>query len=188
MILLIDNYDSFTHNLAHLLESAGRDVSVVRNDALAPADVGVMGPEGIVISPGPGRPEAAGVIVEVIRGYGASVPILGVCLGHQAIGVAYGASVVRQAECAHGVASPVFHDGSGVFAGIESPFEGGRYHSLAIERPTVPACLRVTAETADGTIMGIVHASHPVAGVQFHPESILTPDGARIIRNWISSL
>jgi anthranilate synthase/aminodeoxychorismate synthase-like glutamine amidotransferase len=188
MILLIDNYDSFTHNLAHLLASSGREIAVRRNDALGAGDVAAMAPEGIVISPGPGRPETAGITVEIVRRLGASVPILGVCLGHQAIGYAYGAEVVRQAECAHGIASPVTHDGSAIFRGVSNPFDAGRYHSLAISPPTLPSCLRVTASTADGTIMGIAHEKHPVAGLQFHPESILTPDGALIVRNWITSI
>jgi len=188
MILLIDNYDSFTHNLAHLIESAGREVVVARNDALTAGEAAAKAPEGIVISPGPGRPEHAGVTVELIRRLGPSVPILGVCLGHQAIGHAYGAAIVRQAECAHGVASPVTHDGSALFRGVGNPFDAGRYHSLAIDPPTVPDCLRVTATTADGTIMAVAHAEYRVAGLQFHPESILTPDGAQIVRNWIASL
>jgi anthranilate synthase component 2 len=188
MILLIDNYDSFTHNLAHLLALTGLEIAVRRNDSLSTGDAVAMGPDGIVISPGPGRPEAAGITVDLVRSLGATVPILGVCLGHQAIGYAYGAAIVRQGECAHGVASPVSHDGSALFRGVGNPFDAGRYHSLAIAPPTLPACLRVTATTADGTIMGIAHREHPVAGLQFHPESILTPDGALIVRNWIASL
>jgi anthranilate synthase/aminodeoxychorismate synthase-like glutamine amidotransferase len=188
MILLLDNYDSFTHNLAHILQSTGREVVVTRNDAIGTDEVSAMRPEGIVISPGPGRPEGAGITVELIRRLGASVPILGVCLGHQAIGQAYGATVVRQTECAHGIASPVIHDGCSIFTGVANPFEAGRYHSLVISPQSLPGCLRVTAMTADGTIMAIEHSSHPATGVQFHPESILTPDGALIIRNWIASL
>ncbi|HLF14926.1 MAG TPA: aminodeoxychorismate/anthranilate synthase component II [Bacteroidota bacterium] len=186
MILLVDNYDSFTYNLAHLFGMAGKEVKVVRNDAIRPGDVGGMTPEGIVLSPGPGRPETAGVIVELVRRYGGSIPILGICLGHQAIGYAYGADIIRHEECVHGRSSPVFHGGEDIFRAIDNPFEAGRYHSLVISRHRLPDCLRVTAETPDGTIMGVRHVSHPVRGLQFHPESILTPAGRLIIENWLA--
>ena len=188
MILLIDNYDSFTWNLAHLLGADGREVRVLRNDAIDAAGVAALAPAGIVISPGPGRPEDAGATMEIIRVLGGVVPILGVCLGHQAIGCVYGANVVRQRECAHGVASSVRHDGTGLFAGIANPFPAGRYHSLAIDPPSLPPGLRVTATTDDGTIMGVRHVSKRVEGVQFHPESVLTPDGAALVANWKASL
>ena len=188
MILLIDNYDSFTYNLAHLLGVAGKEVAVVRNDALDPGDIPGIAPEGIVLSPGPGRPEAAGATVDIVRLHGASVPILGICLGHQAIGYAYGAQVLRHGECVHGRASSVRHDGGDIFSSVGNPFEAGRYHSLVVSRSGLPACLSVTAETADGTIMALRHVEHPVRGLQFHPESILTPAGARIIENWLAAI
>ncbi len=188
MILLVDNYDSFTHNLAHMIGVAGREVMVVRNDAVTSEDVAASSPGGIVLSPGPGRPEQAGVTLGLIRRFGSSIPILGVCLGHQAIGVAYGAEVVRHVECVHGRASAVRHDGTDIFRGVASPFGAGRYHSLVVSRWNLPEALRVTAETEDGTIMGIRHSSHPVRGVQFHPESILTPAGAAIVNNWLETL
>ncbi len=188
MILLVDNYDSFTYNLAHILGMAGRQVTVVRNDAIDPADIPGMSPEGIVISPGPGRPETAGMTLEIIRRFGESIPILGICLGHQAIGCAYGAAVTRHDECVHGRSSPVFHGGEDIFQSLDNPMSAGRYHSLVVSRDRFPDCLRVTAETADGVIMGMRHRSHPVRGLQFHPESILTPAGPRIMGNWLATL
>lgn len=187
MILLVDNYDSFTYNLAHMFGVAGKDVVVVRNDAMTLDDVSGLAPEGIVLSPGPGRPETAGVTLGLIQRFGASIPILGICLGHQAIGAAYGAEIVRHEECVHGRSSAVLHDGEDIFCGIDNPFDAGRYHSLVISREKLPDVLRVSAETADGTIMGIRHVTHPVRGLQFHPESILTPAGAAIINNWLGS-
>ncbi len=188
MILLVDNYDSFTYNLAHMIGAAGKEVRVARNDAITPDDIPGMSPEGIVLSPGPGRPEQAGVTVGIIRRFGDSIPILGICLGHQAIGAAYGAEIVRNGECVHGRASAVRHDGSDMFSGIASPFDAGRYHSLVVSRESLPASLRVTAETDDGTIMAIRHVSHPVRGLQFHPESILTPAGPHLIANWLRAI
>lgn len=188
MILLIDNYDSFTYNIAHLITSAGAELTVVRNDAIDPAGAGALHPDGIVISPGPGRPERAGATLGIVKALGASVPILGVCLGHQAIGAAYGARIVRLPEPVHGRASAVRHDRTDLFKGLPLPFEAGRYHSLAVERASMPPCLLVTAEAEDGTVMGLRHASHPARGVQFHPESILTPDGSAIVRNWMDTL
>jgi anthranilate synthase/aminodeoxychorismate synthase-like glutamine amidotransferase len=187
LILLIDNYDSFTYNLAHLLREAGREVAVVRNDVVDPDRIPDMAPEGIVLSPGPGRPEDAGATVDIVRRYGATIPILGICLGHQAIGVAYGARVVRHDECVHGRSSPVRHDGEDIFASLENPFDAGRYHSLVVSRRGLPGCLLVTAETDDGAVMALRHAAHPVRGLQFHPESILTPAGGRIIGNWLAA-
>lgn len=188
MILLVDNYDSFTWNLAHMIAVTGREVLVRRNDEVGPEEVAAIGPEGIVLSPGPGRPETAGSIVEIVRRHGPSVPILGICLGHQAIGVAYGAEVVRGAECVHGRASAVRHGGADLFGGVEDPFPAGRYHSLVIAPEGLPPCLAVTATAADGTIMGVRHATHPVRGLQFHPESVLTPAGPRIVANWLGTL
>lgn len=187
MILLIDNYDSFTYNLAHLLVIAGKEVSVLRNDVIDAEGVADLAPEGIVLSPGPGRPESAGTIVEIIRRHGTAIPILGICLGHQAVGYAYGGRVERHAECVHGRSSPVRHSGDDLFRSVDNPFDAGRYHSLVVSRRGLPSCLRVTAETADGTIMALRHEAYPVQGLQFHPESILTPDGPRIIANWLES-
>ncbi len=188
MILLVDNYDSFTYNLAHMLEAAGKDVVVVRNDAIDPVDIPTMSPEGIVLSPGPGRPETAGATVEIIRRFGEVIPVLGICLGHQAIGFAYGADVARHDQCVHGRSSPVFHGGDDIFQSVENPFDAGRYHSLVVSPERLPDCLSVTARTADGVIMGVRHRSHPVRGLQFHPESILTPAGTRLIGNWLATL
>jgi anthranilate synthase/aminodeoxychorismate synthase-like glutamine amidotransferase len=186
MVLVIDNYDSFTYNLVQYLGELGADVRVRRNDEVTVEGVVNLGPEKILISPGPGRPEAAGVSLEVIRRLGATTPILGVCLGHQAIGVAYGGTVCRATTPMHGKTSTVEHDGKGLFAGITAPFEAGRYHSLIISAADVPAALEVAARTTDdGTIMAVRHRSHPVHGVQFHPESVLTNEGRRILRNFL---
>jgi anthranilate synthase/aminodeoxychorismate synthase-like glutamine amidotransferase len=186
MVLVIDNYDSFTYNLVQYFGELGADVRVRRNDEVTVDDVAAMQPTQIVISPGPGRPEDAGVTLDVIRRFGPSTPILGVCLGHQAIGLVYGGTVCRAATPMHGKTSTVVHDGKGVFAGITAPFEAGRYHSLIIERDSVPEALEVTAHTqGDGTIMGVRHRKYPVHGVQFHPESVLTDEGRRILKNFL---
>ena len=173
MILLIDNYDSFTWNLAQYLGELGAPPVVKRNDEITLDDVAAMRPERIVISPGPGRPEAAGISVDVIRRFGANTPLLGVCLGHQAIGYAFGGDVVRARELMHGKTSPVLHDGRGVFKGISQSFPAGRYHSLVVADP-LPAELEAAAHTEDGTLMGLRHRTLPIHGVQFHPESVLT--------------
>jgi len=186
-ILLLDNYDSFTYNLYQFLCIAGAQVTVERNDETTVDAVVAAGWDGIVISPGPSRPENAGISVDLIREVGPSVPILGVCLGHQAIGVAYGGEVVR-VEPVHGKRSPVEHAGAGVFAGLPSPLDCGRYHSLAIERSSLPADLEMTAWSPDGLIMGVRHREHPVEGIQFHPESILTPQGPEMIGTWLAGL
>jgi len=186
-ILLLDNYDSFTYNLYQFLCIAGAQVTVERNDETTVDAVAAAGWDGIVISPGPSRPENAGISVDLIREVGPSVPILGVCLGHQAIGVAYGGEVVR-VEPVHGKRSPVEHAGAGVFAGLPSPLDCGRYHSLAIERSSLPADLEMTAWSPDGLIMGVRHREHPVEGIQFHPESILTPQGPEMIGTWLAGL
>jgi para-aminobenzoate synthetase/4-amino-4-deoxychorismate lyase len=191
LMVLIDNYDSFTYNLAHLLSAAGCEVEVVRNDEVEAAQVAAHRPDGIVISPGPCAPAEAGISVDVIRSCGATTPILGVCLGHQAIAVAYGGSVVRAASPAHGFASPVSHDGDGVLAGLPANFPAARYHSLVVDEGSLPPELRVTARLADesGIVMGLRHASHPVEGLQFHPESILTvPYGTAIIGNFLRAV
>ena len=186
MVLVIDNYDSFTYNLVQYLGELGAEICVHRNDQITVDDVRRLHPARIVISPGPGRPEDAGITVDVIRQFGPTVPVLGVCLGHQAIGVVYGGTVCRAIAPMHGKTSTVVHDGKGVFSGIGGPFEAGRYHSLIISAANVPAELEVTARTReDGTIMGVRHRSHPVHGVQFHPESVLTNEGRRILQNFL---
>jgi anthranilate synthase/aminodeoxychorismate synthase-like glutamine amidotransferase len=184
LILLIDNYDSFTWNLAQYLGELGAPPVVRRNDEVSIDDIGTMRPDRIVISPGPGRPEDAGVSVDVIRKYGTTVPLLGVCLGHQGIGVAFGGSVVRASTLMHGKVSAIQHDGRGVFRGISPSFEAGRYHSLVIADPA-PEELEVAARTEDGTIMGVRHRRFPIHGVQFHPESVLTGEGRRLLRNFL---
>jgi len=185
-ILLLDNYDSFTWNLYQLLATCGANVKVVRNDEITVGSIAADPPDGIVISPGPSRPERAGISVEVIRQFGPSIPTLGVCLGHQAIGVAYGGDVVR-VEPVHGKRSPVLHAGAGVFTGAPSPLSAARYHSLAIERSTLPDDLELTAWSPDGLVMGVRHRKHPVEGIQFHPESILTDDGPSLVARWLAS-
>jgi anthranilate synthase component 2 len=184
VILLIDNYDSFTWNLAQYLGELGAPPVVRRNDELSMADIESMRPDRIVISPGPGRPEDAGISVETIRRFGANIPTLGVCLGHQGIGVAFGGSVVRAGELMHGKVSAVHHDGRGLFKGLAQPFEAGRYHSLIVADP-VPAELEVSARTEAGTIMGVRHRMMPIHGVQFHPESVLTGAGRQLLRNFL---
>jgi para-aminobenzoate synthetase/4-amino-4-deoxychorismate lyase len=191
VIVLIDNYDSFTYNLAHLLSVAGCEVEVVSNDEVSAAQVAAHRPDGIIISPGPCAPAEAGISVDVIRACGQTTPILGICLGHQAIAVAYGGAVVRAPSPAHGFASPVSHEGAGVLAGLPADFPAARYHSLVVDEMSLPPELRVTARLADetGIVMGLRHASHPVEGLQFHPESILTvPYGAAIIGNFLQAV
>jgi anthranilate synthase/aminodeoxychorismate synthase-like glutamine amidotransferase len=185
MVLVIDNYDSFTYNLVQYFGELGADIRVRRNDQVTLDEIGDMTPDHIVISPGPGRPEAAGVSPEVIRRFGPSTPVLGVCLGHQAIGVVYGGTVVRAAAPMHGKTSIVTHDGKGIFAGVASPFSAGRYHSLVVADAGLPQHLEVAARTGDGTIMAVRHTSYPVHGVQFHPESVLTEEGRRLLRNFL---
>ncbi|MFT5145064.1 MAG: anthranilate synthase component 2 [Thalassolituus oleivorans] len=188
MILVIDNYDSFTYNLVHMVAGGGQEVRVVRNDALTLDEVLALNPDGILISPGPGRPEDAGISKEVIRRLGPTTPLLGVCLGHQAIGEVYGASVVYAPSLMHGKTSLIEHDNEGVFAGAPQNFEATRYHSLVVARDSVPDCLTVTAQTADGVIMGLRHKTHPVEGIQFHPESFVTRAGAQLIANWVGQV
>jgi len=185
MLLMIDNYDSFTYNLVQYLGELGADVHVYRNDALTLDQVAAWEPEKIVISPGPCTPDEAGISVPLIRRFGGTIPILGVCLGHQAIGQAFGGAIVRAQRVMHGKVSPVTHDGRGVFSGLPSPFTATRYHSLAIERATMPACLAVTATADDGEVMGVRHRDWPVEGVQFHPEAILTEHGHALLRNFL---
>ena len=186
MVFVLDNYDSFTYNLVQYLGEMGVEICVKRNDEVTVDEIAASRPAAIVVSPGPGRPEDAGVTMDVIRNLGATIPILGVCLGHQAIGAVYGGSVIRAAVPMHGKTSTIEHDGRGVFAGITEPFVASRYHSLVVSDQGLPAELEVTARTKeDGTIMGLRHRTLPVYGVQFHPESILTGEGRRILRNFI---
>jgi anthranilate synthase component 2 len=185
MILVVDNYDSFTWNLVQLLAATGAAVEVVRNDAASAAELLARRPAGIVLSPGPGRPETAGVCMELLR-QRPEVPLLGVCLGHQALGVACGARCVRAPEVVHGKTSEIHHDGSGLFAGLPEPFAATRYHSLVLEPESLPAELRPVARTADGTLMAIAHRELPYHGVQFHPESFATAGGARLAGNFLA--
>ena len=185
MLLLIDNYDSFTYNLAQYLGELGADVRVVRNDAISVDEVGRLAPERIVISPGPCTPNEAGVSLDVIRTYAGKIPLLGVCLGHQAIGQAFGGNVVHAKQLMHGKTSQVVHTNAGVFRGLPTPFTATRYHSLAVEREMLPDCLEVTAWTEDGEIMGLRHKSMDIEGVQFHPEAILTEHGHAMLKNFI---
>ena len=186
MILLLDNYDSFTYNLYQYLSELGAQVIVRRNDELTVGDVAALAPEKIVISPGQCTPNEAGISVALIRELGATIPILGVCLGHQAIGAAYGGAVVRAPKVMHGKLSAIHHNGQGVFAGLPNPFLATRYHSLIVRRDDLPACLSITAWTDDGLIMGLRHRDYPVQGVQFHPESIMTEAGKELLRNFLT--
>ena len=186
MVLMIDNYDSFTYNLVQYLGELGVEVTVVRNDEVTVDEVERMRPEKIVISPGPCTPNEAGISLETIRRLGGKVPILGVCLGHQAIGQAFGGKVLHAKTLMHGKTSPIHHTGSGVFEGLPSPFTATRYHSLAVERASLPDCLEVTAWTDDGEIMGLRHRTLAVEGVQFHPESILTEYGHALLKNFLN--
>lgn len=187
MILVIDNYDSFTYNLVQYLGELGAEVVVRRNDVVTVAEIEAMAPTAIVLSPGPCAPAQAGVTVDVIRALGERIPTLGVCLGHQAIGEAYGGRVVRAARAVHGKTSRIDHDGSDLFAGLPSPLEVGRYHSLVVEQATLPSSLRVVATATDdpSEIHAVRHVTHPVWGVQFHPESVLTPHGKQLLRNFL---
>ena len=188
MVLVIDNYDSFTYNLVQYLGELGAEVEVVRNDAASIESIARLRPERIVISPGPGRPEDAGITMEVIRHLGPTIPILGVCLGHQAIGAVFGGSVVRALTPMHGKTSTIEHDGRGVFSGINGPFTASRYHSLVVAEEGLPADLEVSARTReDNTIMGLRHRRWPIHGVQFHPESILTGEGRSLLRNFLQA-
>jgi anthranilate synthase component 2 len=187
MILIIDNYDSFTYNLVQYLGELGAELTVRRNDAVSVEDVGALSPAAIVLSPGPCTPKEAGVTVDVIRRWGSSIPILGVCLGHQAIGEAYGGVVSRADRVMHGKTSQITHDGTGVFAGLPSPMEVMRYHSLIVERDSIPECLEITAVAEDDPreVHGVKHREHPVYGVQFHPESVMTPQGKALLQNFL---
>jgi anthranilate synthase component 2 len=187
MILVIDNYDSFTYNLVQYLGELGAEVVVRRNDAISVDEIGELAPSAIVISPGPCTPKEAGVTVETIRRWGSTIPILGVCLGHQAIGEAYGGEVVRAERVMHGKTSLVCHDGTGIFAGLPSPMEVMRYHSLIVERDSIPESLEITAVSQDdpSEVHAVRHRQHPVYGVQFHPESVMTPQGKALLNNFL---
>ncbi len=184
-VLLVDNYDSFTYNLAQALAIIGVDVTVKRHDKITVEDATALEPTHLMISPGPGRPEHAGVSIEMIEAMMGRVPILGVCLGHQAIAQALGAKIDQAQRLMHGKASPVYHDGRTLFEGLPNPFNAGRYHSLAVSEQQLPSELEVSAYTSDGEVMGVRHRSFPTEGVQFHPESILTPEGDRLLRNFV---
>ncbi|KIN64777.1 Anthranilate synthase component II [Sulfitobacter noctilucicola] len=189
MLLLIDNYDSFTYNLVHYLGSLGADVQVHRNDKLSVADALAMRPAGILLSPGPCDPDQAGICLDLtLAAAKAHVPLLGVCLGHQTLGQAFGGKIVRAGEIVHGKMGQMHHDGSGVFAGLPSPFAATRYHSLVVERESLPDALRVTAELEDGTIMGLQHKELPLHGVQFHPESIRSEHGHALLQNFLDEM
>ena len=186
MLLVIDNYDSFTYNLVQYFGELGADPLVKRNDEITPDEIAALKPARIVISPGPCTPNEAGISNEVIRRFGPTVPLLGVCLGHQCIGHVFGGEVVRAGRLMHGKTSPILHHGTGVFAGLPNPFDATRYHSLLVKRETFPAALEITAATAEGEIMGLRHREFPIHGVQFHPESILTLEGKRLLQNFLA--
>ncbi|UNC92608.1 anthranilate synthase component II [Candidatus Contubernalis alkaliaceticus] len=185
MILVIDNYDSFTYNLVQYLGEMGAELTVARNDKITLEEINVMSPEKIVISPGPGIPQQAGLTIDIIRDFYQKVPILGVCLGHQAIGAAFGGEVVGAATLMHGKTSLIYHQGGTLYRGIPSPFEATRYHSLIIEENSMPSCLEITSRTEEGTVMGVRHRDYPLEGIQFHPESILTAQGKRLLSNFL---
>jgi anthranilate synthase/aminodeoxychorismate synthase-like glutamine amidotransferase len=186
MILVIDNYDSFTFNLVQYLGEMGQELRVFRNDAISLSEIESLAPANIVLSPGPGRPENSGIIIPLIREFAGKIPILGVCLGHQAIGAAFGGDVVQAPQIMHGKTSDIFHDGRTIFSDLPNPFRATRYHSLVVAPETLPACLEVSAKTGDGVIMGLRHRGMTVEGVQFHPESILTETGKKMLSNFLN--
>jgi anthranilate synthase/aminodeoxychorismate synthase-like glutamine amidotransferase len=188
MILMIDNYDSFTYNLVQYIQQMGKEVLVFRNDAITVEEIEKLKPEAIFLSPGPCSPIKAGISVEVIRHFYEKIPIMGVCLGHQSIGYAFGADIVRADRIMHGKTSQIMNDGRTIFTGLPNPFVAGRYHSLIVDRQSLPSCLEISAETEEEEIMGIRHLKYPVEGIQFHPESILTPNGKRIIKNFLDMI
>jgi anthranilate synthase/aminodeoxychorismate synthase-like glutamine amidotransferase len=185
-ILVIDNYDSFTYNLVQLVGNFTSDIIVRRNDELSEADIAAIKPDKILVSPGPGKPEDAGASLIAIAKFGQTIPILGVCLGHQAIGITFGGRVIKAKQLMHGKTSTIKHDGKSLFKNVPQDFTATRYHSLIIEKETIPAVLEITAETEDGVIMGVRHKEYPIEGIQFHPESFLTSAGKQIIENWIT--
>ncbi|MBI4633688.1 MAG: aminodeoxychorismate/anthranilate synthase component II [Deltaproteobacteria bacterium] len=185
MIFMIDNYDSFTYNLVQYLGQLGEDVTVRRNDGISIEEIAALKPEAIFLSPGPCSPKEAGITVDVIRHFHRDIPLMGVCLGHQSLGYAFGGEVVRAGRIMHGKTSNIINDGKTIFRGLPNPFVAGRYHSLIVKRDSLPACFEVSAETEEGELMGIRHREYPAEGIQFHPESVLTPNGKRIIRNFL---
>ncbi|MEX0646505.1 MAG: aminodeoxychorismate/anthranilate synthase component II [Balneolaceae bacterium] len=185
MILIIDNYDSFTYNLVHIVASVTEDYKVIRNDVLSVDEIRKLNPSRILISPGPGRPEDAGITEAVIGELGSEIPILGVCLGHQAIGQVFGSKVVHAPSLMHGKTSEIHHDGKSVFTDVKNKFTATRYHSLALQNDTISGDLEISAKTEDGVIMGVRHKTYPIEGIQFHPESILTVEGPKIVKNWL---
>ena len=185
MIVMIDNYDSFTYNLVQYIEELGTPVRVFRNDQVSISEIEALQPGGIMISPGPGRPEAAGITLEVLKHFSGKIPILGVCLGHQAIAAVFDGQIISAKRLMHGKTSTVSADGESLYRGIRKPFQAMRYHSLAVSRENFPACLTISSESEDGEIMGIRHKTHPTEGIQFHPESIMTPVGKRLLRNFL---
>jgi anthranilate synthase component 2 len=186
MIVIIDNYDSFTYNIVQTLGGLGAKMEIFRNDRIDVAGIAALHPDRLLISPGPCDPAQAGVSIAAIKHFAGKIPVLGVCLGHQAIGAAFGGKVVRAGRLMHGKTSPIFHDGRGVFTGLPSPFEAMRYHSLVVERESLPDCLEITARTDQDELMGLRHKTLVVEGVQFHPESIMTPDGVQLLKNFIA--
>ena len=188
MILMIDNYDSFTFNIVQYLGQLGEVVQVYRNDKIKIEEIRRLKPQAIFLSPGPRTPREAGITVDVVHEFYKDVPIMGICLGHQSIGFAFGADVVRASRIMHGKTSPIINDGKTIFAGLPNPFIAGRYHSLLVAAETLPACLEISAHTAEGEIMGLRHRDFPVEGIQFHPESVLTPQGKRIIKNFLNQV
>ena len=188
MILILDNYDSFTYNIYQLFSELGAEVEVIRHDCITVEEIKQRGYEALVISPGPGVPKEAGISEDAIRQLGAELPILGICLGHQAIGEVYGGKVVRAGAIVHGKSSPLHHDGRGIYEGLPQNIPVARYHSLIVERESLPDCLEISSELEDGTIMGLRHKEYPVEGIQFHPESILTPEGHKMLANFLNSL
>lgn len=185
MILMIDNYDSFTYNLVQAFRGLGADMQVVRNDKIDVDGIRALAPAAIVLSPGPGNPDSAGITLEAVKAFAGAVPMLGICLGHQSIAQAFGGRIVHARRLMHGKTSPISHDGRGIFAGLPQGFEAMRYHSLAVDRGTLPECLEISAESDDGEIMGLRHRTMPIESVQYHPESIGTPEGERQIMNFI---
>jgi anthranilate synthase component II len=185
MILVIDNYDSFTYNLVQMIGKMYSDIRVIRNQDMSVGEISALKPRGIILSPGPGRPEDAGITVEAVQKLGTSIPILGVCLGHQSIGYAFGAKIVHAPAIMHGRSSEVIHSGETILRSISNPLIAGRYHSLVISQENFPDDLKISSHTNDGIIMGVTHRKYPIEGIQFHPESILTPDGQHILHNWL---
>ncbi|WP_005033542.1 anthranilate synthase component II [Holophaga foetida] len=185
MILVIDNYDSFTYNLVQLLGGLHPEIRVVRNDAMSPAEILALNPDYLILSPGPGNPSQAGNLLDIVKECGPHIPTFGVCLGQQAIAQAFGGQVVPAPSLVHGKASPVYHNGEGIFAGLPNPMEAGRYHSLMVDADTLPACFTALAHSGDGVLQAIAHREFPIQGVQFHPESVLTPQGTQMLRNFL---